>query len=269
MLEAIAGWDVRDPASEDVAMHSIRSRLTGDLSGLVVGVPRGYIDEAVEAENNEAFEFALGVLRDAGATLRTVQAPESLALIGWMWTTIAYVEMASSFKDLFVANPEDFGPELHSRIQAGLATPANEYFLATQARAQLRADWLQLMKMCDVVATPTSPAGPPTMAELVNRRGDLQDIGELARFTRPYNMTGLPAVSIPDGFSHSGLPFGLQIGGRPFDEAAVLRVADAFERRTPWHAMHPPPYREGVTHSSTGSEVQSSTAIHSPINTPG
>ena len=240
MLEAIAGWDGRDPASEDIRMQGVRTGLTGDLANLVVGVPWDGIQGNLDEESRAVFDAALGVLRDAGATVAEVAAPESLEQIAWMWTTIAYVEMAVSFRDLFDSRPDDFGPELQARLRAGRSTTAEEYFLATQARAKLRSEWLQLLKTCDVVATPTAPAAPPTMRELVDRRSDLQDIGELARYTRPYNMTGLPAVSIPSGFSRSGLPLGLQIGGGPFEEGLVLRVAEAFERRTPWHTRRPP-----------------------------
>jgi len=179
------------------------------------------------------------VLRDAGAKITKLESPSSLERIGWMWTTIAYVEMAAFYGDRFAASPDDFGPELQDRIRAGLATSATSYFLAMQARAELRAEWLQLFKNCDAIATPTAPAAPPTMAELVEHRSDLQNIGELARYTRPYNMTGLPAVTVPDGFTAEGLPLGLQVGGRPFEESTILRIAEAFERRTPWHKRRP------------------------------
>lgn len=240
ILQALAGWDPRDFGAEDLAVPNYVEQLPGEIRGLVVGVPWPFIEQSISRENGRAFEDALVVLRDAGGTIVDLAPPEALRWIGWMWTTIAYVEMATLYEDRYRTSPDDFGPELQDRIRVGLATSASEYFMATQARAQLRAEWMQLFKVCDVVVTPTAPAGPPTLGELLARRGDLQDIGELARYTRPYNMTGLPAITVPDGVTTAGLPLGLQVGGRPFDEATVLRVADAYERRTQWHLRHPP-----------------------------
>jgi len=239
VLRVIAGWDSRDPGTEDMGVPDFAVALAGEAHDLVIGVPWAYIERGVTEENAAAFAAALNVLRDAGAKVVAVGSPSSLDRLGWMWTTIAYVEMSVLYGDRFTSSPDEFGPELQDRIRTGLATSARSYFLAMQARIQLRAEWLQLLKSCDAIATPSAPAAPPTMDELVLRRSDLQNIGELARYTRPYNMTGLPAVTVPDGLSAAGLPLGLQIGGRPFDEATVLRVAEAFERRTPWHRNRP------------------------------
>jgi aspartyl-tRNA(Asn)/glutamyl-tRNA(Gln) amidotransferase subunit A len=239
MLQAISGWDARDVGTKNIAVPNFATAMVGNVQNVAIGVPWSYIEQEVAPDNAAAFNLALDVLADAGAKIVTIEPPASLEQIGWMWTTIAYVEMATFYGERFALSPEDFGPELKERIQAGLRTSTTAYSLATQARAQLRAEWLQLFKTCDVIATPTAPAAPPTMLELKERRSDLQNIGELARYTRPYNMTGLPAITVPDGFTAEGLPLGLQIGGRPFEESAILQVADAFERHTSWHECRP------------------------------
>jgi aspartyl-tRNA(Asn)/glutamyl-tRNA(Gln) amidotransferase subunit A len=240
ILQAVSGADPRDAGSVPAPVEDFAAGLTGALRGLKVGVPWAYIEGACEAESESAFRAALEVLRHAGARLVTVTTPPTLASVGWMWTTIAYVEMAALFGAKLDEKPEHFGPELHDRIKAGRTSTAENYFMATQARAQLRLEWLELHRSCDVIATPTAPSAAPTVDELLTQRRDLENIGELARYTRPYNMTGLPAISVPCGFSMTGLPFGLQFGGRPMDEVTLLRVADAFERRTQWHRKLPP-----------------------------
>src|SRR5579864_1911570 len=201
VLQTVAGWDRRDPGSEDVAVPDYVESLTGDVHGLVVGVLTDYIGRDISRENAAAFEQALSVFIEAGARLKELQTPKTLDRIGWMWTTIAYVEMAALYGEQLETNEQSIGPEMQDRIKAGLGTLATEYFLATQARQALRAEWTEMFRDCDVIATPTAPAEPPTMAELKARRSDLQNIGELARYTRPYNMTGFPAITVPDGFS--------------------------------------------------------------------
>lgn len=239
VLQTVAGWDGRDPGSEEVVVPDYVASLTGDIGGLVVGVLTDYIAHDVSPENAAAFQQALTVLEQAGARLMELETPKMLDRIGWMWTTIAYVEMAALYGEQLHTHEQCIGPEMQDRIKAGLSTAATDYFLATQARQKLRAEWADLLRTCDVIATPTAPAEPPTMTELTARRSDLQNIGELARYTRPYNMTGFPAITLPDGFSSAGLPLGLQLGGRAFDEATILRAAHAYEMRTHWHERFP------------------------------
>jgi aspartyl-tRNA(Asn)/glutamyl-tRNA(Gln) amidotransferase subunit A len=239
MLETLAGHDPRDPASLPEPVGDYLGACVGDAAGVVVGVPWGSIRDGVSADVAAAFDESLGVLARAGASIREMPSPALLEEVGDIWMTIAYVEMAAAYGRAYREAPERIGPEMVHRIETGLATSAHAYAAADARRSELRAQYLAAMDGVDVVATPTAPAIPPTMAELRARASDLQDVGQLARFTRPHNLTGFPAMSIPNGFAE-GLPIGLQIAARSLDERTVLRVAHAFESQTDWHRMHPP-----------------------------
>jgi aspartyl-tRNA(Asn)/glutamyl-tRNA(Gln) amidotransferase subunit A len=239
MLGAVAGHDPRDPGSLLEPVGEYVGGCVGQARDVVVGVPWTSIRDVISAEVAEAFDASLRVLEASGAKIREMPSPPLLEEIGEIWMTIAYVEMAAAYGRLYRESPDQIGPEMAQRIETGLATSDAAYDRADARRAELRTQFLTAMEGCDVIASPTAPAPPPSMEELRRRASDLQDIGQLARFTRPHNMTGFPAITVPNGFAN-GLPLGLQIAGRPLDEQAVLRVADAFERRTDWHLMRPP-----------------------------
>jgi aspartyl-tRNA(Asn)/glutamyl-tRNA(Gln) amidotransferase subunit A len=118
----------------------------------------------------------------------------------------------------------------------GAAIPAIRYIQAQQTRRLLLRDFLNAFQRVDVIVSPTLPVPPPKIGEeVIKIKGVETDIaGALIPFTFPYNATGLPAISVPCGFSASGLPISLQIGGKPFDEETVLRVAHAYEQQAPW-----------------------------------
>lgn len=239
MLGALAGHDPRDPGSLLEPVGEYVGACAGNARGVVVGVPWTTIRDAISPDVAVAFEGSLRVLEEAGATIREMPAPPLLDEIGDLWMTIAYVEMAAAYGRFYRESPERIGLEMAQRIETGLATSQATFNAADARRAELRAQFLEAMDGIDVVATPTAPAAPPSIDQLRRRASDLQDIGQLARFTRPHNLTGFPAISVPNG-SAGGLPLGLQIAGRSLDEAAVLRVADAFQQRTEWHLQHPP-----------------------------
>jgi amidase len=239
MLGTLAGHDPRDPGSLLEPADEYIGACVGEARGMVVGVPWVSIRDAVSKDVADAFDASLRILESAGAKIREMPSPALLEEIGDIWMTIAYVEMAAAYAAPYAASPERIGPEMAQRIETGLATSPAAYRDADARRSELRAQFLSAMDGCDVIATPTAPAPPPSMDELRRRASDLQDIGQLARFTRPHNLTGFPAISVPNGLSN-GLPLGLQIAARSLDERAALRVADAFERRTDWHRLHPP-----------------------------
>jgi Asp-tRNA(Asn)/Glu-tRNA(Gln) amidotransferase A subunit family amidase len=209
------------------------------LRGVVVGVPRDYVDFELDPEMRDGFEAALALLGEAGADIEEVVFPASSDEIAWMWMTIAYVEMVGSLHDAFKQRPEDFSPELRLRLSAGEKTIALDYFRAAQARASFRSDLADVLRNVNVLATPTVPAAAPSMYELKERSQSLEEVGRLARFTRPYNLSGFPAVSVPCGFTTSGLPLGLQLGAAPSQEPTVLKVAETYQQRTGWHLRHP------------------------------
>lgn len=240
VLQALVAYDHRDPATVGTTAVDYVAALTGEVSGVRVGVPWRYIDGHVTSEVRVAFEASLAVLREAGAALIEFDIPGLDDKVAPAWTTIVYAELAAFHEEHYRMAPGDFGPELGQRLEAGLATTATDYYRAQEARALLRAEYLHVLRDVDLIATPTAPAPAPTMEELRARASKLQEIGQLARFTRPYNLSGLPAITVPGGFTTGGLPIGFELAGRPFEEALVLRAADRYQRATSWHERRAP-----------------------------
>jgi aspartyl-tRNA(Asn)/glutamyl-tRNA(Gln) amidotransferase subunit A len=133
-------------------------------------------------------------------------------------------------------HPELFGELLRERMLAGALITGSEYVQAQRLRARLQADMSAVLRRVDVLATPTSPKPAPTFAQVYD-----PDYGFPRGNTGPFNMTGLPSLAVPCGFTAAGLPISIQISGRPFDETTVLRVGHTYEQATDWHKRHPAP----------------------------
>jgi Asp-tRNA(Asn)/Glu-tRNA(Gln) amidotransferase A subunit family amidase len=209
------------------------SGLGRDIRGLRVGVPRAYFFDGIDPEVERAFEAALGTLRSLGAEVRDVEIPSIHAspsfLLILMAEAFAYHE-----RDLR-EHPELYGEVLRERMLAGALVTASEYTQAQRLRARLGAEVATVMRTVDVLATPTAPK-PATPFALAHD----PEFGFPRSNMPPFNMTGQPTLALPCGFSSSGLPLSLQLAGRAFEEATVLRVGAAYERATEWHTRRPP-----------------------------
>ena len=233
LLQAIAGHDAADPASSTRPVDDYVGALDGNVRGLRIGVPRNYFFEDADTDNVQAFEDALGTLRKLGADVRDLQIPafnlsRSFMLI-MLSEAFAYHE-----QDLRL-HPELYGEMLRERLLTGALVTGPEYVQAQRVRMQICADVAEVMKTVDVLATPTTPKTAPTFKTMYDP--------ELA-FPRtnmpPFNLTGQPTLALPCGLSASGLPLSLQLSGRAFEEATVLRLGHAYQRATDWHTRRPP-----------------------------
>jgi aspartyl-tRNA(Asn)/glutamyl-tRNA(Gln) amidotransferase subunit A len=268
VLQVIGGFDAHDATSSPEPMPDVMSALTGDVTGLRIGVPRAFLGEGVDAAVLEAFEAALQVLTARGATVVDIELPHAGYGIP-VYYLIATAEASSNLarydgvryghrtrldkedglKQMYErTRNEGFGPEVKRRIMLGTyvlsAGYYDAYYLkAQQVRTLLRQDYDRAFDRVDVVATPTTPTPAFKLGEKTSDPVQmyLNDI-----FTVSANLTGLPSISVPCGFSGTGepgagsrLPIGLQITGRAFDEATVLRAADAYQRDTTFHTGRP------------------------------
>ena len=256
----LAGHDPRDATTAAEAAADFAGALTNDVRGLRVGVPRSLIAEGVEAGVAESFEDALRLLSDGGAEIVDVALPHSRHAIA-VYYLVANAEASSNLArydgvryglrvapergglgDMYDATRDrGFGPEVKRRIMLGTyvlsAGYYDAYYLkAQQVRTLIRRDYEEALTRCDAVALPTSPT---TAFRLGERLADPISMYLADVFTVSANLTGLPAVTVPCGFAQ-GLPVGLQLTGRAFDEATVLRIADAYERATSWARAAPP-----------------------------
>ncbi len=257
LLQALAGHDPRDGTSATEATSDYVGALTGDIRGLRIGIPREYFVAGMQPGVETAVRTAIATLREAGATVREVSLPHSkyalpvyyiiapaeasanLARYDGVRYGVA-AEGASYWEVLEGTRGAGFGPEVRRRIMLGTYALSAGYYDAYYKRAQqvrtlIRRDYQQVFAEVDLLAAPVTPSVAFKIGE---HRDDplamyLEDV-----CTLPANLAGVPGLSVPCGFSE-GLPVGLQLIGRPFDEATLLRVGDAYQRMTDWHTRTP------------------------------
>jgi aspartyl-tRNA(Asn)/glutamyl-tRNA(Gln) amidotransferase subunit A len=233
LLQAMAGHDAADPASSTMPVEDYLTPLRRGVGGLRIGVPRNYFFEGVDAEILRAFEESMETLRKLGAEVRDVRIPSLHAAHSFLLILVAEA-FAYHERDLR-ERPELYGEVARERLLSGALVTASEYTQAQRIRSEICRETTEVLRDVDVLATPTTPkpATPFTVAydpELGFPRSNMA----------PFNLTGLPTLALPCGFSASGLPLSLQLSGRPFEEATVLRVGHAYEKATAWHTRRPP-----------------------------
>lgn len=229
VLNAIAGFDPQDPGSADEPVDDYTASIGRDLTGIRVGVPRDFFWEGCDDEVVAACEIALDLLQELGATVSTVESPWSAA---YGRTSILLAEAAAYHADSLRERPEDYGETVRSALLAGQALSAVQYLNDQRARRGWISQAVELLRTVDVLVSPTTATTAPSI-----EAGD--PAARLARLTSPYDVLGIPAISVPCGFDADRLPIGLMIGGRHFDEATVCRVAHAYEQATGWSEHRP------------------------------
>jgi len=243
IMTVIAGRDARDPTSADIAVPDYEAALDGDLRGLRIGVPVNWFFDNADDDVVGAFALAMDALAARGAKARKIELPlmDAVAACGGI---VSRVEAAAIHAQWMRDCPQAYGGHISGRMYPAYAIPAPYYVEALSRRGPiLKAFADAVFADVDVLATPTIRTNLPTLAETDIDHGPP---GTEHRFlavsanTRPFNYLGLPAVSVPCGLDSQGCPIGLQIAGRPFAEARVLRVADAYQRDTDWHRRRPP-----------------------------
>jgi aspartyl-tRNA(Asn)/glutamyl-tRNA(Gln) amidotransferase subunit A len=230
VLQAVAGYDAADITTADVPVADHVGALREDTKSLRVGVPRAYFFDELDAEVASAMEHALRELATFVAEVREVR---------WEVPTDRTLQAAESYAyhaENVSKTPELYQAETLRRIRAGENVSAAEYILRRRELDEARRNIGRVFADVDLLVTPTMPMAAPTIAELRANPEALRPAElRLLRNTRPFNVWGLPAISVPCGFTESGMPIGLQIAGAHWREDLVLRLAWAYERGTAWH----------------------------------
>ena len=238
MLAAIAGPDPKDPSASSRPLPDYRQEMRGSIRGLRLGVPRQYFFEHVDPEIQKLVSAAIHQLESMGATLVEVDIPD-LENCSAMEAHITLAEATSYHEPYLKRQADDYGPGVRTNLEAGRYLLATDYVKSQRARTLLQRNFNQAFKHADVIVSPTLPALPPLVGEVWVQSGNLREhvIDAFLRFNIPFDLTGFPAISIPCGLGSTGLPIGLQIAGKAFDETTVLRVANAYEQSTEWHLV--------------------------------
>lgn len=240
MLQAVAGYDARDPTTSRHPVPEYTADLTGEVRDLRVGVPRTLFFEHLDPQVEAAVEAALNTLRSLGVTCIDLDLP-LMRYVPAASFPLLLAEAYAVHEPLLRLHGPRYGADVRLRLLMGGMLMAAHYQKAQRFRTLLCAEVGQVWQQVDAMITPTTLMTAARLDEpVVQVAGqDLVVAANLARFTRAFNLTGLPALSLPCGFNSTGLPIGLQMIGRPFDESTVLRLAYAYEQHTDWQQRRP------------------------------
>jgi aspartyl-tRNA(Asn)/glutamyl-tRNA(Gln) amidotransferase subunit A len=240
MLGAIAGYDPADPTTSVLPVPDYGAALTGDVKGLRVGLLRAHFTDVAAPEVRTAVEAAAKQLERAGAVVDEVNLTQ-VAHAGTASAAIVASEALAYHAAWMRSRPQDYQPDVRERLRIGAFVSGAHYVRAQQVRALVAREVDEALARRDVLLAPATPLAAPVLGERETTLGDgPSDVrAALLRCTRPFNFSGHPACAAPCGFTAGGLPIGLQLVGRPFDEATVLRIVDAYQRLTDWHTRRP------------------------------
>ena len=241
VMNAIAGHDPHDPYSSRQSTPDFTETLGQDMDGLRVGIPKEHFFDLLDPDCESATMEGAKVLEGLGASVEEVSIP-LLANIMSIGQAISAPEAAEVHLENLRDHAGEMDPQVSSRMAAGLFEPAIYYVRAQRARRAFSRQIAEVFERFDVLLTPSGPVPAPRIGQEVStiRGEEHPTLQILSRMTRPFNVSGSPAITVPCGFSSGGMPVGLQIAGRMFDEATVLRVAHAYEQATNWHTRRPP-----------------------------
>ena len=234
ILQVIAGYDELDPGSANIPVDDYLYGIEGGVKGWRIAVLTGDYARDSDPEVSDAVRAATQVFEFLGAQMEPVEMNflREAALANGM---MVQADGAAFHRERLAENPLGFGEDVRQRLQTGAALTSAEYSLARRTQAEMRRRMEIFFDKYDLLLTPTTPIP----ALLIEGNDALEQARRLTRFTAPFNLTGLPAVSIPCGFTSAGLPIGLQIISEAWGEAKVLQAGHAFEQATDWYKKSP------------------------------
>ncbi len=234
LLQVIAGYDREDPASIDVSVPNYLDGLRGGVKDWRIGL----VDDSFFQKTEEAVRLlvnqAAAVFDTLGASVDLTGFPGAYqaALANGMMTT---ADAAVYYSDRLKGQPDDLGEDVRQRLNMGADLSISDYIRARRSQVLLRRQFEEFFDHFDILLTPTTPVAAPP----ISGPDAIEMAGVLTRYTAPFNLTGLPAISIPCGFTSEGLPAGLQMIAPPWQEARLLQAAFAYESATEWHRLEP------------------------------
>jgi len=234
MMQVISPYDPLDPASIKMLAGDYPSRLLDDIKGRKIALGVGEFIETSDPEILEAVHEAAKVFESIGCKIQQVD-------VSWMRdaglanVTMIRADGAAVHRERLKEHPDWFGEDIRRRLEDGAKTSSTEYVLARRTQAEIRKRCEQFFESYDFLITPTTPIAAPT----IEGHDAVEQAAQLTRFTAPFNLTGLPALSLPCGFTKEGLPIGLQIVSHACADAKVLNAGYALEQATEWHKKRP------------------------------
>lgn len=234
MLQVISTYDPIDPTSIKMLTGDYLGHLVDDMEGRKIAMGVGDYIENVDPEVMSAVRATRKVFEAMGCRVHDVD-------VSWMREaalanrTMTQADGAAVHRDRLKEHPEMFGEDVRRRLEEGAKTTSTDYILARRTQIEVRKRCEQFFESHDILITPTTPIAAPT----IEGNDAVEQAGRLTRFTAPFNLAGLPALSVPCGFTREGLPIGMQIVSRAWSEAKVLNAGYAYEQVTEWHRQQP------------------------------
>ena len=240
LFGVLAGHDPKDPHTVQRPPEDFEAACGRSMRGVRIGIPDKFFLADLDSELAAALESAQSVLRESGADVVPVTIPDP-APGNLIWNVMLAAEAATLHKRWLIERPDDYADQVRRRLAVGLYLPATRYLEAQALRDRAVRDFCAVFEQCDVLFGATVPFPAPTLAETDVGAADSMPamILRVSSLTRPANWLGLPALSVPCGFNSKGLPLALQLIARPFDEASLFTVGNAYQQATDWHLRRP------------------------------
>jgi aspartyl-tRNA(Asn)/glutamyl-tRNA(Gln) amidotransferase subunit A len=234
LLQVLAAFDPHDPASVDTPVSDNLLKLDAGVGSLRIALAVGEYIEVSDPDMRFALDAVTQVFKDLGAQVEKVDLSwiSDLALAN---SRMTQADAAAFHRERLGYHPDLFGADIRQRLEAGAALTSSEYSLARRVQSEGRRRFETFFTKFDLLVLPTTPIPAPEIAGT----GAIEAARQLTRFTSPFNLTGLPALSIPCGSAGNGLPLGLQIVAKHWGEAQLLQAGHAFEQATEWHLHRP------------------------------
>ena len=234
LMQVLSAYDAQDAASIKMMNGDYLGHLKDDMHGRRIALAVGEYIESADAEVLEAVRDAVKIFEQMGCTIEELNM-NSLRDAALANKTMTQSDGAAVHRDRLREHPEMFGEDVRRRLTDGANTSSTEYALARRMQTEIKKRFELFFETCDLLVLPTTPIAAPAIEGI----DAVEQAGRLTRFTAPFNLAGLPALSIPCGFTSSGLPIGLQIVSRAWAEAKALNAGYVFEQATEWHKHFP------------------------------
>lgn len=238
MLQAMAGFDEKDPTTSREPVPDYLADIEGGFSGLVIGVDPLWNSFGTDAATRKVVAEAVEVCGAAGAQIREVRFPDAESIVA-SWTPLCGVEAAVAHEATYPSEKDRYGPALARLIERGRSLLGMDYQKIVLARLDFAGRVQSLFESIDLLLIPSQAEAAATNARMTTVGTDPVQLAGLLRFTAPFDMAGNPTISLPGGFTSDGAPVGFQLAGKKWSEATLLRAGHAYQRATRWHQHHP------------------------------
>lgn len=238
MLQAMAGFDGKDPTTSREPVPDYLADIEGGFAGLVIGVDPRWNSFGTDSATQKIVADAIEMCREAGAEIVEVRFPDAESIVA-SWTPLCGIEVAVAHESTYPSRKDRYGPALAGLIELGRSLSAMDYQRIVLARLDFGGRVQSLFEDIDLLLIPSQADAAATIARMTTVGTDLVQLAGLLRFTAPFDMAGNPTISLPGGFTSEGNPVGFQFAGKKWGEATLLRAGHAYQEVTGWHKHHP------------------------------